>query len=163
MKHYDLDKVARAMFPSARGAWVKFKDHIEETQAMRAELERSRDAARELMAILDSTVAREFNGFEPENQSARYHALRSAQSRLGPVVANLSPPVPRVELAHWQHAKRGSKYVELGRGELQSSAGPVSEGTVLVAYRGTDDGRMWFRPVPEFSDGRFIPLNGEAS
>lgn len=58
----------------------------------------------------------------------------------------------------WRHVKRGSEYVVLARGELQSSAGPIPEGTRLITYQGTDDGRVWVRPVDEFEDGRFVPV-----
>lgn len=67
----------------------------------------------------------------------------------------------------WRHTARGTLYVELGRGEFQSSktnligAGikgdALKEGARLVAYQG-DDNRVWFRCESEFDDGRFEKL-----
>lgn len=59
----------------------------------------------------------------------------------------------------WRHLKRGSTYVEIGRGEVQSSK-PIAEGETLVAYR-AHDGRLWFRPASEFDDGRFVRIDPE--
>lgn len=53
----------------------------------------------------------------------------------------------------WRHKKRGSTYTVVGTAEVQSS-NPVNEGDRLVVYRG-EDGRLWARPVDEFTDGRF--------
>lgn len=65
-------------------------------------------------------------------------------------VGALSDPV-RVK-----HVARGSTYTVLGGAEVQSAM-PINEGDMLMVYRG-DDGRLWARPMPEFGDGRFIPL-----
>lgn len=54
----------------------------------------------------------------------------------------------------WRHVGRGTTYTEVGRAELQVSAGFVEEGDTLVVYRGTD-GKLWARPQHEFCDGRF--------
>lgn len=57
----------------------------------------------------------------------------------------------------WRHKARGTSYVELGRGELQTSRAvlTLSEGHHLVAYQG-DDNRVWFRTEAEFDEpGRF--------
>lgn len=56
-----------------------------------------------------------------------------------------------------RHKKRGTTYTEFARGELQS-AQPVPEGTILVEYR-DEHGIVWFRPVAEFEDGRFEPVD----
>lgn len=58
----------------------------------------------------------------------------------------------------WRHKKRGSVYIEVGTTELQSSAGPVPEGTQITTYIGLDDGKAWCRPSAEFHDGRFESL-----
>jgi hypothetical protein len=84
---------------------------------------------------------------------ARLTAERDAA--LAQLAARQAPaPAP----ARWRHVKRGSTYVELARGELQSSA-RISEGTRLVSYQG-DDGTVYFRPVSEFEDGRFVRIDG---
>lgn len=61
------------------------------------------------------------------------------------------------EFPFWRHRERGSVYIEMGRGELQSSR-PIVEGDRLTAYRGSD-GQWWFRPCDEFDDGRFERLD----
>lgn len=59
----------------------------------------------------------------------------------------------------WRHVKRGTTYTEVARGELQMSfVGTVAEGDQLIAYRSESDGRVWFRFVEEFEDGRFVPV-----
>jgi hypothetical protein len=55
-----------------------------------------------------------------------------------------------------RHLKRGSSYDVIGTGRTQTSV-PIGEDEVLVAYR-SEDGRLWFRPIGEFDDGRFEPL-----
>ena len=69
-----------------------------------------------------------------------------------------SPKDGTREPPHWKHKKRGTEYVELGRGELQSATS-VIEGDVLVAYRSTHDGKVWVRAQSEFDDGRFEQLS----
>lgn len=60
-------------------------------------------------------------------------------------------------VSRWRHLKRGTTYILIAEGELQSS-NAVLEGAALVAYRSEHDGRVWFRPVSEFYDGRFERL-----
>jgi hypothetical protein len=63
-------------------------------------------------------------------------------------------------MMRWRHKARQRVYTEVGRGSLQSG-NPIAEGTELVAYRDAD-GLLWFRPVSEFTDGRFESLpNGK--
>lgn len=61
----------------------------------------------------------------------------------------------------FRHIKRGREYVVLNAAELQSSAGAPPEGTVLAIYAGTDDGKVWARPMAEFLEAdRFEPISG---
>jgi len=77
-----------------------------------------------------------------------------------PIISTPSSELPFRVL----HAERGTIYTVLAKAELQSSADPVGEGTVLTIYRGAD-GNLWARPSDEFSDGRFTvtPPAGEVS
>ena len=56
----------------------------------------------------------------------------------------------------FRHVRRGTSYIEIGRGEVQSDM-PIREGDDLVVYLG-EDGKLWLRPTAEFDDGRFEPL-----
>jgi hypothetical protein len=57
----------------------------------------------------------------------------------------------------WQHQGSWGVYEEVGRGLLESSGGPVAEGTRLVVYR-SELGELFARPEAEFEDGRFTRL-----
>jgi hypothetical protein len=58
----------------------------------------------------------------------------------------------------WRHKKRGSVYVEIGRGFAQVSHHPIEEMTTVVIYQ-DKNGRLWVRNAVEFDDGRFEPLD----
>jgi hypothetical protein len=70
-----------------------------------------------------------------------------------------------VEATH-RHNKRGSEYVLLGIGRMQSAYwldGLDEEGRLVdmrevVIYRSLDGGSFWVRPREEFEDGRFSAL-----
>jgi hypothetical protein len=58
----------------------------------------------------------------------------------------------------WRHKKRGTTYVEIGRGNLQIATDPVEEDDRVVIYQSEADGRLWVRGEAEFGDGRFEAL-----
>jgi hypothetical protein len=49
-----------------------------------------------------------------------------------------------------EHIKRGTTYIQLGRGKLQTDT-PILDNTELVGYI-DESGNHWFRPVWEFDD-----------
>jgi len=59
--------------------------------------------------------------------------------------------------SQWRHRKRGAEYEVIGGATAQASTGPITDDTEVVVYRGPD-GRLWVRPVTEFTDGRFEPV-----
>lgn len=59
----------------------------------------------------------------------------------------------------WRHKKRGSTYVEIGRGKMQVAAdSSLLDEEPIVIYRSEQDGSLWARPVTDFEDGRFEAL-----
>ena len=58
----------------------------------------------------------------------------------------------------WRHKKRGSIYIEIGRGILQNAISGIDDGQPMVLYRSEEDGSLWCRPTDEFEDGRFEPI-----
>jgi hypothetical protein len=56
-----------------------------------------------------------------------------------------------------RHKKRGTTYSVIGDDFRLQSARPIEEGETIVVYRG-DDGKGWARPLDEFTDGRFEPV-----
>ena len=63
----------------------------------------------------------------------------------------------KTEKKRWQHLKRGSTYIEIGRGRLQIEGD--LDMTEVVVYMSEEDGLIWVRPVSEFEDGRFESLD----
>lgn len=73
----------------------------------------------------------------------------------------------RTEPPTHRHKKRGSEYVLIGIGKMQTESWvDMFEGGVLpvdmaevAIYRDVKDGSLWARPREEFQDGRFEPLS----
>jgi len=57
------------------------------------------------------------------------------------------------EAPRWRHKKRGTTYVEIGRGRFQMAG--FKDDQPIVLYRSEIDASLWARPVSEFEDGRF--------
>ncbi len=64
------------------------------------------------------------------------------------------PYLTNIGRKKWKHLKRGSKYMEMARAELQIATKPPVEGDHLVIYA-DDTGKVWARYDVEFEDGRF--------
>lgn len=90
------------------------------------------------------------------------NAARIAALSIAPSTADGWRPTHR-------HMKRGTEYVLLGIGKMQTAAwrepmANTTTGSVAVdlhpvaIYRSVDDGSLWARPREEFEDGRFEPL-----
>jgi hypothetical protein len=62
----------------------------------------------------------------------------------------------------WRHKKRGTTYVEIGRGILHNSSWPLDEGTPMVIYMNPASGHYWVRSEGEFAT-RFEPLEGAST
>lgn len=60
-----------------------------------------------------------------------------------------------------RHVKRGSDYMVLGTGYIQTDE-PLFDSDAVVIYR-AEDGSLWARKYSEFKDGRFQPLPQEAN
>jgi hypothetical protein len=58
-----------------------------------------------------------------------------------------------------RHVKRGSKYLIVGKGLIQSDT-HLTDYSEVVIYQGQDN-RYWVRPVSEFYDGRFEEIPTE--
>lgn len=84
-----------------------------------------------------------------------------ARKMAGAVEAHPSWEVPWItdrRATWWRHKERGTPYKIEETGTLQTAV-PLTDGTVLYAYRSQEDGRLWFRSPTEFHDGRFEPTN----
>lgn len=56
----------------------------------------------------------------------------------------------------WEHVRKGSRYVEIGRGLVQASTAPLVEDDEIVLYRSMSVNQtIWARETSEFEDGRF--------
>lgn len=62
-------------------------------------------------------------------------------------------PWQELKCQRFIHTKRGTAYVMVGEGRLQTSR-PLSDMEAMTAYRNEETGEWWFRPVDEF-DMRF--------
>lgn len=55
----------------------------------------------------------------------------------------------------WRHLKRGTVYVEIARGCLQTSRDEYLDQQQVVIYQAETGGALYVRPTYEFMDGRF--------
>lgn len=55
----------------------------------------------------------------------------------------------------WRHKKRGSVYVVLGVGCLQTTRDAFLDNQQVTLYQSETGGIVWVRPTYEFMDGRF--------
>jgi hypothetical protein len=55
----------------------------------------------------------------------------------------------------WRHVKRGTIYVEIGTGCLQTAESEKLDDQQVIIYQAETGGQTWVRPTYEFMDGRF--------
>lgn len=69
--------------------------------------------------------------------------------------AALTDPATPKPGSFWRHAATGGEYVVCGGCVIEAAVEPA------LAYRGLVDiyGTVWVRPLGEFTDGRFIPID----
>lgn len=56
-----------------------------------------------------------------------------------------------------KHRKRGTTYEVVGRATLQTDT-PLTDDAPVAVYRCDRTGKLWVRPVEEFTEDRFIAL-----
>lgn len=55
----------------------------------------------------------------------------------------------------WQHVKTGGIYTAVSYCQIEATNEPG------VLYRSVKGGPLWCRPLSEFTDGRFVPIEFE--
>lgn len=74
----------------------------------------------------------------------------SAGKPLGPYPEN----TPEVG-TYWRHRKTGNVYVVIGRARIEATASP---GVTYLEATSDPKSELWVRPVSEFTDGRYEPV-----
>lgn len=90
-----------------------------------------------------------------------YQRAQDMAAALADELERRSPAAKRYK-ARVRHKKRGSFYVVVDHGEVQTDR-PLTDHAKVVVYRSEDDYSLWVRPVSEFEDGRFEPAPTIAS
>ena len=118
------------------------------------------ESAREALAEL----AKDLHARAMNEQIVHHWHPKSAEKTLTAIDAALASG--KQGNATHRHKMRGSEYVLLGIGKMQSEnwyefdghpARPKVDMREVAVYRGSD-GALWVRPREEFEDGRFEPL-----
>lgn len=105
----------------------------------------------------------EFSG-DNKTRTVVRAALEAAAQVRATLLSDHPAPEPGVEAKRWQHVKRETTYVEIGRAQLQCSPENIlQEGDMVVVYRAEHDSRLWAREQDEFEDGRFRALQTPAN
>lgn len=104
-----------------------------------------------------------------KGHETRYEAKAAAQADYESRILSAleaTPPAPKVTATH-RHKKRGTEYVLIGVGKMQTERwiepgiypNPgLADMREVAIYRSVDDGSLWVRPREEFEDGRFEAL-----